>query len=317
MKDEEGKGMQRIGDIVKAFVPRLPAFNTDFIPPEDIAYTHSIFLQCFMPLRHTLANSRRWQTNNRDASLVIRAGELVNPDKPNEFKECVVPAGPKARIIAAYINDFAWRHKTQEIDLGKSLRKFMDKADVKICGSNGRELQRELENFAASEIILGAWNPGVSATQGSTKVGGVMSFWLEKNPEQRSFWQPHMVLGSDYYKAVIAGGHIAPIHWPSYIALQASPRAMDIHGYLTYRLRNPLRSPVHISVIELHQMFGKDCKRLAHFVPRFKADLLKAHEYYRTARVELTNEADVTKRHLILRSSPPLIPHRKVAYLGA
>ena len=45
-------------------------------------------------------------------------------------------------------------------------------------------------------------------------------------------------------------------------------------------------------------------------------DLRKAHHYYQTARVEMTKEADITKRHLILRSSPPLIPYRKVAYLG-
>lgn len=309
------KGMQRVGDIIKTLVPTIP-FNTDFIPPEDIAYTHSIFLQCFMPLRHTPANKRRWQTNNRDASLVIRAGELVNPDKPNHFKECMVPAGPKARIIAAYINDFAWRHKTQQIDLGKSLRTFMDKADVRICGSNGKELQRELENFAASEILLAGWDAGKSAHQGSSKVAGGMSFWLEKNPDQRTFWQPEMVLSADYYKAVIAGGHIAPIHWPSYIALQRSPRAMDILGFLTYRLRNPLKNPVGLPVTDLHRMFGQDCKRLAHFLPRFEEDLRKAHHYYQTARVEMTKEADITKRHLILRSSPPLIPYRKVAYLG-
>lgn len=311
---KEDKGMQRIGALVKGVVDK--AFDTDFIPPEDIAYTHSIFLQCFMPLRHTPANKVRWQTNNRNASLVIRAGELINPDKPNHFKQCTVPAGPKARIIAAYINDFAWRHKTQEIDLGKSLRKFMDKADIRICGSNGKELQRELENFAAAEIILGAWDAGVSAHQGSAKVGGDMKFWLEKNPDQTTFWQPHMILGTDYYNNVIKGGHIAPIHWPSYIALQRSPRAMDIHGFLTYRLRNPLYKPVHIPVTDLHKMFGQDCKRLAHFLPRFKADLIKACKLYDTARVELTEEPDITKRMLILRNSPPLIQHRTVAYIG-
>jgi hypothetical protein len=311
------KGLQRLGDLLPAVISKIPkTFSTDIIPPEDIAYTHSIFLQCFMPLRHTQKNARRWQTDHGRASLVIRAGELANPDKANVFKECVVPAGPKARIIAAYIIDFAWRHKTQEVDLGKSLRKFMDKADVKICGSNGRELQRELENFAAAEILLGGWGAD-EVISSSAKVGAHMKFWLEKDERQRTFWQPHMILGTDFYRNIIEGGHIAPIHWPSYIALQASPRAMDIHSFLTYRLRKPLPQPVRLAVTDLHRWFGKDCARLAHFLPRFEADLKKAWEHYQTARVELTKEADITKRQLILRSSPSLIQHRKVGYLGA
>lgn len=296
--------------------PPTMRFNENgLIPPEDLAYIHSIFLQCFMPLRHTPDNRLRWQTNHKQASLLIRAGDLVNPKKTNDIKECIVPAGPKARIVAAYVNDFAWRHKTREIDLGRSLRKFMDKADVKICGSNARELQRELENFAAARIILGVWNEGVSAHQSSTEVSDEMHFWIEKDENQQTMWTPTMMLSEKYYNHVIGGGHIAPIHWPSYLALQRSPRAMDIHSFLTYRLRNPLRAPVEIPVTDLHAMFGRDCKRLAHFLPRFEDDLKKAWKHYQTARVEMTREKDITKRRLILRSSPPLIPYRKVGQL--
>jgi hypothetical protein len=66
--------------------------ESEIIRPEDIAYTHSIFLQCFLPLRHRPSNVRRWETGNRLAKLVIRAGELVDPDSPGTFKECAVPA---------------------------------------------------------------------------------------------------------------------------------------------------------------------------------------------------------------------------------
>lgn len=310
------KGMQHVGEIVRSLVPTKPIFSEDFIPSEDIAYTHSLFLQCFMPLRHAPANERRWQTNHRDASLVIRAGEVPIPGKKHAFRECSVPAGPKARLIAIYINNYAWKHKRPTIDLGESMREFMDMADVRICGSNGRELKRELENFAAAEIMLGEWGPD-RVLSPRTKVAGEMSFWLEKNPDQRTIWTPQMQLSPQYFETVIKGRHIAPVHWPSYVALQRSPRAMDIHGFLTYRLRKPLMKPARISVVELHQMFGQDCKRLAHFLPRFEDDLKKAWALYQTARVELTKETDITKRHLILRSSPPLIPYKKQEYLGA
>lgn len=72
---------------------------------EDIGYTHPVFLQCFMPQRHGAGNVDVWQTNCGRASLLMRAGVLVDPRRANNFKRCQVPAGPKARIISAFVND--------------------------------------------------------------------------------------------------------------------------------------------------------------------------------------------------------------------
>jgi len=44
---------------------------------------------------------RRWQTDCGRASLVIRAGELAHPDKPNDLETCAVSAEPKARFLAS------------------------------------------------------------------------------------------------------------------------------------------------------------------------------------------------------------------------
>jgi hypothetical protein len=35
----------------------------EVIKPEDISYTHPVFLQCFLPTRHTAKNRQRWQAN--------------------------------------------------------------------------------------------------------------------------------------------------------------------------------------------------------------------------------------------------------------
>jgi hypothetical protein len=296
--------------------PTLPAVITpemmvenDIIRPEDLAYTHSVFVQCFMPVRHNEKNRGRWQTDCGNASLVIRAGELVKPDSPGKFKECAVPAGPKARIVVAYINDYAYRHRTPVIDLGDSMRDFMKRAEIPIGGQNGKELQRELENFAAAEILLGLWSADGSAHQEQTKVAHRMSFWIDKNPEQRTLWNPEMTLSAPYLNALLEGEHIAPIHWPANIALQHNPRAMDILNFLTYRLRKPLSRPVHLHARILHAMFGRDVKQLRHFWPRFIDALKEALKHYPTARIEILNDA------IKLYNSPPLIPYRKIGRL--
>ena len=125
-----------------------------------------------------------------------------------------------------------------------------------------------------------------------------------------AFWRPEMQLSDDYFQALISGNHIAPIYWEGNLKLQHRPRAMDILNFLTYRLRKPLAKPVRLKIETLHAMFGQDCKRVAHFWPRFIEDLKAAHTQYRTAHVEVTPEG------LILHSSPALIPYRKMVYLG-
>lgn len=170
--------------------------DSELIRPEDIAYVHSIFMQCFLPLRHSAKNAHFWQTNCGNASLLIAAGRLINPARPNQFLICKTPAGPKARIVATYIDDYAWTHDTPVIDMGDNMHQSMKKIGIKIGGQNAKAFIQEVQNFAAAEINLGLWEPGGPARQEIAKVAKSLSFWIEKNPEQGTLWQPQMTLSA-------------------------------------------------------------------------------------------------------------------------
>src|SRR5215471_20807659 len=103
-------GLVRAREILPEVLPA--ALVEEVIRPEDIGYTHPVFLQCFLPTHHSEKNRERWQTDCGRISLVIRAGELANPNKQNEFKKCLVPAGPKARFVVSYVNDYLQCHNT-------------------------------------------------------------------------------------------------------------------------------------------------------------------------------------------------------------
>ena len=302
--DVEPKGIKKASDLLPAILP--PGLFDDIIRPEDIGYTHPIFLQCFLPTRHNAKNRQRWQTDCGRASLVIRAGELVKPGEPNTFKACTVPAGPKARFVVAYVNDFIQREKTATVDLGRSLRQAMHKLEIPVGGKNGKELEREVENFAAADISLGVWDENGSAHQLRAFVAESMSFWIERNPDQITIWQPEMTVSNAYYQAVRDGDRMAPFYWPAMIALSNDTRAMDIHSFLVYRLRNGLKRDVVLHNSQLHALFGKDVKQLDHFWPRFIQSMHAAHEWYPKARVEVKNDC------IVLKNSPPLIPYRKL-----
>jgi hypothetical protein len=306
----EGKGgLIRAGRLLPEI---LPADLFDgIIDPKDVGYTHPVFVQCFLPTRHTEKNRERWQTDCGRMSLVIRAGELANPDKPHEFKKCVVPAGAKARFIVDYVNDHLQRQKdTNTVNMGDSLRIAMDNLNLKVSGTNGAALKREAENFAASEIMIAGWFDNEVINEGG-RVAPRMRFWLEKDPRQRSIWQPEMTVSAEYANAVRNGDRLAPFLRPAMVALQHDVRAMDIHRYLVYRLRKGLARPVPIPAKALHPLFGQDIHDLKKFWQSFKRSLAAARKHYQQANIEVKNDC------IILHNSPPLIPYRKIPRIGS
>lgn len=283
------------------------------ITSADIGYTHPLFMNCYLPLRHNARNDQAWQMENGKASLLIRAGMLIDPERPGTFKRCSVPAGSKGRLLMAYVNDYILKHRTRVIPLGESLRKGMSMIGIPIGGKNAKEMQREIENLATAEIVLGTWNERGSAHQNQAKVASNISFWSDKSEEQGSFWQSEMIVSAEYYQAIIHGG-MAPVYWPALIGLQHNARAMDIHSFLVYRLRSRLPRPVTLSASVLHGMFGKDFEHTNYFWRRFKSSLLEAHKWYPTARIEISK--DRNSPGMTLRSSPPLIPYKKTYRLN-
>lgn len=299
-----GQGLTKVADLLPGVFP-ADLFD-GLIDPKDIGYTHPVFVQCFLPTRHTEKNRDRWQTDCGRMSLVIRAGELANPDKPHEFKNCIVPAGPKARFIIDYVNDHLQCHpETDVVNMGDSLRAAMEALNLKVSGTNGAALKREAENFAASEITIAGWFDNEVIQEGG-KVAPRMRFWLEKDPRQRSIWQPEMTVSAEYARAIRNGDRLAPFVRPAMVALQHDVRAMDIHRWLVYRLRKPLPRPVPIPAKALHAVFGQDIEELFKFWQSFKRSLAAARKHYPQANIEVKGDC------IILHNSPALISYRKM-----
>jgi hypothetical protein len=90
------------------------------------------------------------------------------------------------------------------------------------------------------------------------------------------------------------------------VGLQHCARAMDIHKFLTYRLRNHLSHPVLLSTKALQSVFGQEVTEPWAFWQQFKKALHQALSWYPQARVELLEDGSGMK----LFNSPPLIQHR-------
>ena len=270
----------------------------DALVPQDVGYMHAVLMQCFLPHRPT--HARRYETSHGNASLVVHAGELANPNVRRGWIECQIPAGAKPRLILPYIIGEAIRNASPEINLGRSLRQFMTSLNVPIAGTNAKALTAQIENIAAAHIVIGEWTVGAVHTRGG-RFAKELSFWLERNPDQRTLWTPTMTLSDEFFNTI--QHHRVPIDTGHLAQLARSPRRMDLYAWLSYRTaRIPARRREPISLRALHAIFAPDISRYADFTARLRRDLKAIYTVYPFFKVELASDI------LWLERSPPPVP---------
>lgn len=270
---------------------------------DDVTFTHAVMAQCFLPVRRLPPGEKSYEVRHGRAALVIDAGRLLNP-ATTRFEQMDVPSGSAARIALAHINNHVIRAKNvaeaTAVPMGESLRDFMDYQGVSICGSNGKELTRQIHNLAAARITLGVWN-GKRARQINTQIADAIDFWLERDRRQRTLWQPVMRLSEHYAEAVRE--HCVPHDMRALIGLYENTRAMDIYVWLTYRLpRVKERTDVLVRFADLKPIFGGGVGEMRKFCQLFKQSLRRALLWYPVGRV------GIEKDGIRLFSSPSPVP---------
>ena len=262
----------------------------------SVGYQHPVMMQAFLLQKRPEAGQREYVVRHGKAALQVSAGKLANPEKWGEFKECVLPFGSRARLILPYINGFAVRGRTREVDLGASLRKFLTNLGMTVDGRRGREVTEQVEAIAAAEILLGVWHEERVMTKRG-RVADAVSFWLEKDEDQKTLWQPTMWLSQEYYEVLIE--RPVPVDLGHLMKLTRSPRRMDLYSWLTYRTWAIGEGrEVRIKLSDLQPVFAPDIESESAFKFRLGKDLAAIAAVYGEFRVAV--EGDI----LLLRRSP-------------
>ena len=270
----------------------------------NIGYHHGVMVQCFLP--QAPYGEQRWQSDHGRASLMVEAGAIPDPTTPNTFVQRSVPHGTKARLIMPYIVGYAVQHKTADIDMGTSLRRFLESIKMPVSGQNGKEVVRQVENIAAATITLGVWqDEHVKAER--TAVAREISFWLERTDDQTAMWKPKMVLSSDFFEAL--QNHRVPIDMNHMVQLGRSARRQDLYVWLSYRLPK-LGRPLNMPLSTLHELFGQGIAGNRDFKRRLKEDLAAIAKVYGGFRMELQGD------YLRLSQSPSPVPQKIVQLIS-
>ncbi|MYD43378.1 MAG: hypothetical protein F4W90_05750 [Gammaproteobacteria bacterium] len=300
----------RIEDIVQWVKDTDPARNAlanraetsaSLFVDRNIGFLPAVAVQCFFPQKRLPEGERKWDISHGRTTLRVRAGEIADRNRPDEFRECNVPHGRLARILFGHAIGQSVKTKSPTIDMGTSLRNFMTRLGIAIDGRAGKKLTEAVEDLAAASFILGQWGDGAVRTNYARVVTEV-SFWLQPNDGQRTFWTPEITLSDDFHDQVQA--HRVPIDM-DHLAQLRSPRCMDLYTFLSYRTGSiPQRRAIRIPLSELQPIFAPDIVDLKHFKQSLQRDFKAIAKIYPHFNAGIQNDA------LVLRWSPSPVPHR-------
>lgn len=244
----------------------------------------------------------KWTNTWADTTLEVEPGYL-----PGQSALYGVPYGNLARMVLIYLQTQAITTSSPRIEIGPSMRAWMQRMGVATSGKNYRTLKDQMLRFTASRMTF-SWPVG------SNKIGfkrvnliqtGVLAPEnLEGDILQGRLWADEVELDTDFWKALQR--HSVPVEEAAVAQLSGNALALDIYVWLAYRL-HALSRPIKVPWPSLHQQFGRSYKSRAQFKERFWRPLNLALACYEDANVDVDQEAG-----LILHPSRPPIARQQV-----
>lgn len=225
-------------------------------------------------LPHRDPKTNEFERRNGNYTLTLLAPSKVG-----------LPFGVIPRLLLAWMSTEAVRTQSRSLILGDSLSEFMRQLDMVPTGGRWGTITRLREQMRRLFSCNVSWNfDGKDETDlgGYRLVDRAHLWWTPQHPDQAGLWQSTIELGERFYNEVI--GYPVPIDMRALKALKSSPLALDIYGWLTYRM-SYLKNDTVIPWPLLVAQFGSGYGRERAFREAFGESLQKVLVVYPEAKV--------------------------------
>jgi hypothetical protein len=220
-----------------------------------------------------------------------------------------VPFGSRARLILLYLQTQAVRTQNREVELGRSMRNWIERMDVSSGGKTYIQVREQAKRLALCRMSF-FWKMADSG-QHRVKACNVVDDGLlfldnlnnEDDDRQGRLWEDRVILGQPFFDML--SNHAVPVSEAAIRALSNNSLALDVYVFLAYRLR-AIKKPTIVSWSSLHAQFGAGFKLVRHFRAHFRGALKEALAVYPDAKV-----TDEGADGLMLMASQPPIPDRE------
>ena len=258
---------------------------------ESLGICHAGFALTGLP--HKEINERLWRRDGHRVTLHVETGYT------REAKPIGIPYGSKARMILIYLQTQAVRTQSQEVELGKSMRAWMNAMGMLATGgATYKVVSEQARRIAACRLTFFTTVPGGEVRTNGAFVESEFSLAGAINDEQPTLWQESVRLNKAFYNSLIE--HPVPVSETALRFIGSKSMAIDIYIWLAYRLHS-LSKPTPISWAALYSQFGAGFRQIKHFKPTFFDNLQLALAVYQDAKLNVTDEGIV-----LYQSRPPV-----------
>ena len=280
-------------DLFGGLEPRATGLTSRVITDERVDPTYAHPGLCLTVLPHRpIPPSQVWRRESPYASLT------VHPLEGEDGRYRGVPYGPKARLILLYLMTEAVKTRSREVELGRSMRAWLQAMAVPICGTNYRAVADQADRIEHAVLRFRIRDAAGEAMLQDSIIRGAFRPFATDGGE-------HTVqLSEGFYQAITR--RPVPVVEAALRLLADTCMPLDLYLWLAYRL-HALDAPTPVSWDALHRQFGANTRLLKHFRPRAARDLRLALAVYPEARVEVAEEG------LVLHPSPPPVAPRPSA----
>lgn len=269
-----------------------------------IGITYTGFCLTGLPHRR-LPDDHPWEKRGHRVVLMVEPGRLRRG--MGAAKLYGVPYGARARMILLYLQTEAIRTGSREVELGRSMREWLNRMGLSWGGETGRALREQASRIAACSLKF-AWQDANSSgwEAGRFVRSGLRFHSRGDDPAQTELWEDRVVLDEVFYDALRQ--HPVPLREAALRKLANKSSSLDLYIWLAYRLHT-LKVPTPVRWAALREQFGSGYAEARNFRRDFKKALAPAVAAYSEARVELGEEDE----GIILYPSRPPVAHRLVA----
>ncbi len=287
----------------KALIGSGVAIETKPPTGDDISFMHSILCQVGLP--RSKVDVLEFERVCGNVGLHVQAGKLWDGRK---FVQQPIPYGPMPRLVMAYLNTYALRYKTPEIEVGNSASEFLRRLGKDAHGGKRgayTTFRKQTQALAACRMTLG-FSAGARAFTYDGKPIKQFEAWISNNDSQGALWPGVVKFSDEYYQTL--KGHGVPMDLRALMALKGSALAMDIYAMLADRLhRISSRRPPVLHWKNLREQFGQEYQGKnadKNFKRTFLPALQKVLVVYPEAKVKPVTGG------ILMMPSPPPIPYK-------
>jgi hypothetical protein len=279
-------------DLDRVAVEAASAYMGD--EDNGIGFLYSGWCQAALPHKR-LPDDQGWQVEGNRLCLIVEPGMKRGPG--GVPVHVGVPFGSRARLILIYLQSEALRTESREVVLGQSLRNWLERMQIPVCGKNFAIVREQTERISRCRLTFEI-RKGNRIGMASQNIVDTAIFMDPTDDEaQSSLFAQNARLSEAFFEGLKK--HPVPIEEAAIGAISNNSLAMDVYVWLAYRLHS-LTKPTPLSWHALKAQFGAGYAAMKTFKFKFLPNLRLALAVYPAAKVE-----DDGERGLILHPSPP------------